>query len=157
MQAGNQRAPVETPLTNVAEVTAGGDTTCVRLRSGAVNCFGNGPLGNGVMGASLVPVAVSNLNNAVKLAGAVAHFCALTSTQEVRCWGNNLGGGGALTPTTIDLPSAAIDVGAGAEASCALLDDETLWCWGSGFAGQLGSGVTLTNGSATPVQVLNIP
>jgi cysteine-rich repeat protein len=160
-QSDNNPTPVETPLTNVAEVAAGGDTTCVRLRTGAVSCFGNGgsgQLGNNARVSSLVPVSVGgNLNNAVKLAGATEHFCALTSVQTVRCWGANLAGGGDDTPTTISLPSNAVDIGAGAEASCALLDNDSLRCWGAGFAGQLGTGAVLNAGSATPLRPLNIP
>jgi alpha-tubulin suppressor-like RCC1 family protein len=105
----------------------------------------------------LTPVLVSNLDNAVKLAGDIDHMCALTTAQTVRCWGTNLAGGGSATPVTISLPGNAVDIGAGSQASCALLEDATLRCWGDDFLGQLGNGTILNNGSATPLRVVGIP
>ncbi|MFN8542497.1 MAG: hypothetical protein U0232_34085, partial [Thermomicrobiales bacterium] len=96
---------VETRLTNVAQLVAGGGHTCARLSNNEVRCWGSnskGQLGNGEAGATLrstAPVAVrnsgsdaSNLGGVVEVVAGAEHTCARLLNNEIRCWGANAEG-----------------------------------------------------------------
>jgi alpha-tubulin suppressor-like RCC1 family protein len=75
------------------------------------------------------------------------HECALLSTGEVRCMGDNragqLGTGTAtpsVNPLPVRLPSPATDIVAGQSHTCALMLDGRLSCWGDNSLGQVGDG-----------------
>jgi len=79
---------------SVAAVTAGDTHTCIRLSTGAVQCFGrnnNSQLGRTGAGASdSVAAAVQGLpSGAVDVVAGGSHACTMTPTGEVKCWGNN--------------------------------------------------------------------
>lgn len=76
--------------------------------------------------------------------------CAIVSSGEVYCWGENGSYSpihGAAVPSSRDpeIPdptptgiTGAVQVGTGLFHSCALLVDGSVWCWGFGGDGQLG-------------------
>jgi alpha-tubulin suppressor-like RCC1 family protein len=80
------------------------------------------------------------------------HTCALTNTEEVRCWGRNaagqLGNGtttNSSTPVSVLFFAKALE--AGGDATCAvnkpiLQNTVNTFCWGSNTYGQLGDGTT---------------
>ncbi|MBL8953243.1 MAG: hypothetical protein JNK82_20865, partial [Myxococcaceae bacterium] len=80
------------------------------------------------------------------LTGHWEHYCALSSTDEVVCWGlNEQGqlGRGVVSPAepvqaSVPLNLPVISVAVGATTSCAVLNDRSLWCWGSNSSGQGG-------------------
>lgn len=79
---------------SVATVTAGDTHTCIKLSTGAVQCFGrnnNSQLGRTGAGASdSVAAAVQGLpSGAVDVVAGGSHTCAMTPTGDVKCWGNN--------------------------------------------------------------------
>jgi alpha-tubulin suppressor-like RCC1 family protein len=94
-------------------VSAGFDHTCALLADGHVQCWGHnvwGQLGNGTRDASLAPVTVSGISDAVAVSAGYMHTCMLTATGSVRCWGR--GGEGQLgngeTTQTVPTPVTVI-------------------------------------------------
>ena len=102
--------PVEVSgITDATTVSAGGQTVCATLATGAVECWGfseDGGLGDGsTTGADVckdqvgepklcatTPVRVSDITDASEVAANNAHACALLTTGAVECWGWNVWG-----------------------------------------------------------------
>lgn len=146
-------------------IAGGGDHFCAITFGGAVRCWGqnnNGQLGHGHtkrIGDNEAPASAGDVDlggdQIVQLALGGAHSCALTSGQQVRCWGLNkygqLGYGhtadigddepaGAAGYVAVDAARTVVQLAAGAVHTCALLDDGAVKCWGYGLQGQLGYG-----------------
>jgi alpha-tubulin suppressor-like RCC1 family protein len=160
----------------IAELSLGGQYTCVRLSTGSVKCWGengNGQLGLGdmtdrgtssaQMGASLPIVNLGSGITAQSLATGYRHMCAKLSNSSTKCWGLNSSGQLGLGDTTnrgtssLNTPDliSAVSLGTGRTASslyaglnftCAILDNNQTKCWG--VAGGLGIGLT---NSADPI------
>ena len=160
----NVSAPVKVSGSNTfVAVDAGDAYTCARDSTDRVLCWGSanrGELGrqaglcSSVFGfqqtCSPVPVAASTTARFSFLASGFSHSCALTSTGEAWCWGDNgqgqLGTGDfemdfppvraqpGLTFTTIDASSS---VTCGTPAAGATV------CWGLNLMGKLGIGTRL--------------
>lgn len=144
-------------------IAAGGGLACALNALGAVHCWGSnlfGSLGNGGGSDSGVPVAV-NLGgaSAQRIAVGSLHACALTSGNQVRCWGLNdsgqLGDGSTANspvPTTVTgLSGTLTGLTAGSSHSCALNSAGEVYCWGANGHGQLGDGSTSNRSSAARV------
>ena len=91
------------------------------------------------------PVVVPGVPAFASLSASSSHSCAMTSTGEAWCWGDNslgqLGDGtdqprGAPVRVTGGVRFSSISAGSG--FTCALAVDGTALCWGSGATGQLG-------------------
>jgi len=101
--------------------------------------------------------------------GPWAHFtCAGLSTNELRCWGNNIYGQlGDGTTVNRDIPVVVEELPHGGQISafsgggrhvCALLVSGRILCWGLGGDGQLGDGIADGSHIAfTPVEVTGTP
>ena len=154
------------------EIAAGGYHTCAigsgSGGSGIVRCWGSNSsnqLGrNGVVIINNVPVPVHGVSNAIKISAGFNHTCALTTNQEVYCWGGNgLGqlGLGNDSPQNLPqkIPEATlthpIAIAAGGGHTCALLASGRIRCFGNNSLLQLGAAVA-TNTSAIPVEVPGI-
>ena len=84
------------PLVRIAaghdNVSTGG-TFCALHQSGTIQCWGSnsvGQLGIGTTSSSpalQAGTAVSGIANAIDIAGAQGHFCALLANGTVKCWG----------------------------------------------------------------------
>lgn len=151
------------------QITAGDGHTCAVLSTvipGSLWCWGYngyGELGVGSTTNSYTPVGVNfGAGVTVKaIAAGQIHTCAITSTDQVRCFGYNAQGQlGDTTNTNRTAPSGPVNLGAGRTAvaitagaafTCALLDNGEISCWGSGTSGQFGTGAATT--SNTPVSV----
>ena len=172
-QLGNASAPARTDtpvevqgITDATHLAAGARYTCATLTAGNIECWGensNGQLGNGTAShGSNSPTEVQGITNATEVTAGAAHTCALLSTGEMRCWGDDMAG--QLGNNTIryvqDSPvevqgiTDASQVAAGGELTCALLATGHLSCWGENGYGELGNG---TAWSTTPAEVLGIP
>jgi alpha-tubulin suppressor-like RCC1 family protein len=163
MAAAHLPAPVN--LTDVAQVSAGGQHTCARLADGSVKCWGhdkNGELGDGLLLDTQQPTALVPGVNAVEVAAGDAHTCAILMDKSVRCWGDNdfleLGKtsspntGHSLTP--IMPPVAGVDhLELGAGYSFALIGG-VLKGWGDSGEGELGNGAVTTNTPPTTLAAL---
>ena len=85
-----------------------------------------------------------------------AHTCAVASTLQIICWGNNFSGelgNGSTQTTQIPEPVSGTlrfrGVAAGASLTCGVTVAGDAYCWG--FGGRLGNGSTVS--SPTPVPV----
>lgn len=154
------RSPVVVEgLTHVVAIDAGTVHTCALITDGTIRCWGDntyGQLGDGSLSASggPYPVAVSDVSDAVTIAAGGEHTCAVTQDATAKCWGRNgdgqLGNGSTYSasrsPTAVTGLSSVTSISAGAWNSCALIGDGSARCWGNNDWGQLGSGVTDSQG-----------
>lgn len=160
-------AGVISTVAGAVRIAAGEDHTCALVNDGTVVCWGrglDGRLGNrGTVdiGDNEAPsVTPLSLGGAVgELAVGYTHSCALLTTGEVRCWGDNQFGqlglghvrdiGDDELPSTspvVALSGSARHIAAGKSHTCALLVDGTVQCWGRSDHGQLGYANTATIG-----------
>lgn len=154
----------------MVQVAAGGSHTCARLLNGKVRCWGagfSGQLGYGntqSIGDNEHPAVAGDVSigaAAKSVFAGVAHTCAITAADAVRCWGAGSAGvlgygntnsiGDNELPSTVGnvsvipqgLPSTLRVTGmALGFVSCALFEDGHVLCWGQNFSGQLGQGHT---------------
>jgi alpha-tubulin suppressor-like RCC1 family protein len=154
-------------LDRITQLAAGAYFTCA-LRSEttgdtSVRCWGynnSGQLGNGTTGPSNgVPVTVQALTTATRISAGYNHTCAITTTNEVYCWGRNGAGELALDPAAMPHSAvpvkiqgvSAVEAGAGNDVTCARLVDNSVWCWGNNGSGQLGDGTFTSRMTPGPV------
>ncbi len=159
---GTPGASVVTPtlvpgLTNAVELSAGSYHTCARKADNTVVCWGsngNGQLGNGTLGDSLVtPTLIPGLTNAVELSAGYFHTCARKADNTVFCWGYNgygqVGNGttspSVITPTLVLGLTDTVELSAAGYHTCTRKADNTVFCWGYNQYGQLGNGTTATS------------
>src|SRR5436190_9694653 len=80
----------------IVSTSAAASHTCVVLPSTGAECWGLnkfGELGSGKTAATTVPVGVSGLSSGVQsIATGDKHTCAVTTSQNVRCWGDDFFG-----------------------------------------------------------------
>ncbi|MFO7566920.1 MAG: hypothetical protein R6X02_30025 [Enhygromyxa sp.] len=153
----------------VVALSTGVDHNCAMLEDGKVRCWGRndrGQLGYGntdnigddelpssIVPVPIVPQGIPNDAEVVDIALGHSHTCALFSTGDVLCWGDNfygqLGQGNTTvvgdnetlaTLSAIKLGGDAVALALGKHHTCALLDDGDLKCWGRNLYGQLGLG-----------------
>ncbi|MBL8774374.1 MAG: hypothetical protein JNK12_00525 [Acidimicrobiales bacterium] len=153
-------------LEGVVDVSAGMQSTCARLTTGRVRCWGDqetdtGQLGTGNAGDSTTPEEVAGvggagvLDDVVDVSVGFSHACAVVDSGEARCWGYNsrgtLGDGTTSvrrTPVAVSNASGSgpltgvTTVGTGGNVSCALLRSSEVHCWGGNSDGELGDGTT---------------
>ncbi|HET8639482.1 MAG TPA: Ig-like domain-containing protein, partial [Solirubrobacterales bacterium] len=149
-------------------VTAGNGHTCAPLANGTARCWGAnnvGQLGYGnttYIGDNELPTTAGPLDlgagrNAISIASATEHSCAVLDNGSVRCWGvgtsGELGYGvpinigdnetpGTAGPVDLGAGRTALSVSAASDVSCAVLDNGMVRCWGVNSLGQLGYGDT---------------
>ncbi|HEY6560113.1 MAG TPA: choice-of-anchor D domain-containing protein [Polyangiaceae bacterium] len=138
-----------------------GETTCARLASGAVRCWGDnssGQLGYGNLynvGDDETPLSRGNVSVGASVLQVATgqHTCAVLEGGAVRCWGrgnegqlgygNTASVGDDETPATagnVSVGGRAVQVALGGSRSCAVLDTGNARCWGNGTSGLLGYG-----------------
>jgi alpha-tubulin suppressor-like RCC1 family protein len=147
-------------------VAAGGEHTCVMIRTGTVRCWGGnraGQLGDGTTNDRRRPVDVVRLGvAATAVAAGWRHTCALTTAGGVKCWGHNgfgqLGNGTSTgvraDPVEVSGLRGVIAIAAGGDHSCALTGGGGVKCWGQNSYGELGDGTTTDRSS--PVDVVGL-
>lgn len=179
-------------LVDLPDVKLGGEVTqiaaniwhtCALLVGGGVRCWGlngMGDLGYGYVspfiGDDETPADAGDVPIGAEIKALAAggeHFCAITVSGDVRCWGPNymgqLGYPGIKWVGDDDTPADLGDVELGGKEvvalalgvihTCALTDAGEVFCWGSGQYGQLGHGAKVDIGdnedpfSAGPVAV----
>ena len=147
-------------------IAAGYFHTCALLADSSVKCWGHnqyGQLGNGTANNQYTtPVDVSGIIAATKIAAGGQRSCALLTSGQVQCWGDNsfgqLGDGTTTQssiPVTVSGISSAAEIATGYTHSCALLSDGTEQCWGNNTNGQLGNGVSAI--TPTPQNISGAP
>jgi alpha-tubulin suppressor-like RCC1 family protein len=157
----------EAALTGVRAMATGYYHSCAVLTSGQVRCAGDngsGQLGGGNTDIETATVVVRNptntgpLTGVTQVAGGVDHTCALLTSREVRCWGDNDSGqlgDGTLTdrlyPVPVKSPSGpgrltgVVQISADADRTCAVIQGGLARCWGDNDAGQIGDGTAGTD------------
>lgn len=163
-------SPFTTPVSLFS--SSNGTTVCARFTNNRVKCWGSSTAG--ILGPAFATMrgeAPENIgaNAAYTYLGTGTdrqiatlfsspnsnHYCALTTTSKVLCWGNNIYGqlgygdtldrGGSSSEMGDNLEF--VDLGNGAHAvqlalgsmhTCAILSDGSVKCWGFNSSGQLG-------------------
>lgn len=169
----------------VAQVATASASTCARLDTGAVRCWGfagDGRLGYGNStnyGDDELPSVAGDVplgGKATQIVGGSNHFCAILEGGTLRCWGNarsgQLGYGNTNSIGDDETPASAGDVPVGGKVvqvtasgdrTCALLESGGVRCWGSNvgdplWGGPLGYEKTDNIGDdETPASVGDIP
>lgn len=109
------RPTPSTVLTGATSVTAALDTTCARLTSGQVRCWGNnsnGQLGNGsrtnrTRPATVITAVGRALTGVTSVVTGGVHGCARLTSGQMRCWGVNVRGevgDGTTLPRYLPVP-----------------------------------------------------
>jgi hypothetical protein len=137
---------------DVSSIAAGSNHTCALTVAGSVYCWGwnqYGQLGDGTTTTRKTPRLALGLSSGVQaIAANGTSTCALTSSGEARCWGDNsngqLGDGTTVDRTqpqaVVGLSSSVYAIAVGSSHSCALMISGTASCWGANHKGQLGDG-----------------
>jgi alpha-tubulin suppressor-like RCC1 family protein len=160
-----------TPVTGldsgVRMITAGYRHTCALMNGGAVECWGGndyGQLGDGTTVERWTPSVVPGLESGVEsISAGSLHTCALTSGDEVECWGRNEEGelgDGTSTPRAgpvivSGLHAPVREIAAGGFHTCVLSVSGSVECWGWNLAGALGDGTRKEHHQ--PVVVSSLP
>lgn len=154
-------------LTGVVQLASNYYHTCALRTGGGVRCWGwnqTGQLGDGTFNDTASPVPVQGLGLATQaVTVGMKHTCALTSSNGVKCWGNNAKGelgSGTVSPNSPNpldvqgLTSGVQRVVAGGVHTCAITQTGGVKCWGLNTWGQLGDGTTTDR--PTPVDVVGL-
>lgn len=150
------------PLSGVTAIEAGESSTCARLSSGRLVCWGvnsSGQLGDGTTDPRAFPVRVRTPSGSGILGGVAqvsvggSSACARTTARRVLCWGSDgdgqLGdgtpGGHRALPRAVRTASGATltgvaQVSVGVGFTCARLTSGRARCWGDNDFGYLGDG-----------------
>ena len=161
-------------VSNVLQVSAGGDHTCAIHVNSSVKCWGSNSSGQlgygdiiqrgggaGEMGANLPVVDLGTNHTAIQISAGDNHNCAILENFTLKCWGNsensklglntNQNRGDNTSEMGDNLPivnlgsgKTALAVSASTNHTCAILNDHTLKCWGNNGSGQLGYGNNTT-------------
>ena len=161
-------------LSDIVQISVGGEYTCALTSGGGIKCWGSGPqgqLGNGTSGesnsvdapVSVTTVGTTALTGIVGISMGTSHSCALKSGGGVVCWGEGnhgkLGDGRNNTfadrTRPVDVLTSAdgnpalaniAQIGLGNAHSCAVTTTGAVKCWGNGEEGQLGNDATINFG-----------
>ena len=172
--SGNISLPEETMAptrTQTLSIGGAGQMCLIDASTHETDCWG--PNGRGEVGVGFVSGAPNySIINPTPLAGPAqtytmvaagwnGHTCAVNTSNDVFCWGDNtwsqLGTGAPAityqpTPAVVVTPLKFSRVAAGFHHTCAITSDgEGIACWGINNLGQLGNATNVN--SSTPVMV----
>jgi alpha-tubulin suppressor-like RCC1 family protein len=129
-------------------IDAGSYHTCAITSTELAYCWGfngDGELGTGQTGPSVIPAAVTNGHVFRQVSGGKYHSCGVTLAGDGYCWGSNLEGqlgkDVEVQSETPVLNARAItfsSISVGRAHSCGIALNGVAFCWGSNFEGQLG-------------------
>ena len=146
--------PVQSLISNVIAIAAGGFHTLALKRDGTVWGWGRniyGELGDGTSTSRFTAVQAVGLSNITAIAAGSDNSLALRSDGTLWQWG--LGGGfptsPAFTPMQVAI-SNVVALCAGANHVMAVKADGSVWAWGQNAYGQFGNGALNPLGSAYP-------
>jgi alpha-tubulin suppressor-like RCC1 family protein len=164
-------------LENAEQLASSLHSTCARLESGAVWCWGRNDSGTGlisrgadgqhsVSARETLPASYK----VIHLAMGGYHACALSANYKVWCWGKNSSGqrGNAstldsspvstLTEVNLSLPNGVVPMQlfAGLNFTCASRSDGKFSCWGGNQYGQLNTDPTKTSAFSNVLSPIDI-
>lgn len=152
-------------LAGATQVTISDTHGCALNGTGTAYCWGtntSGQMGNSSNTSSTIPLIVSSLGAGVqKISAGSSHTCAVNSSGEAYCWGNNAFGsvGDNTTvsrnvPTLVTgLPAGVTGIAAGGSHSCAIITGGVK-CWGLNGSGQVGDSSTIQRNVPTTISAL---
>ena len=119
----------------------------------------SGQIGTGGYSTKPVNAAVQvEVTDVAGMACGQGQTCAVRSSGEVLCWGDNDEGqsgsdkvGDVYLPQLIALAGKASAVAVGISHGCALRQDGAVLCWGKGTNGELGDGLATSSAKAVVV------
>ena len=159
------------PVTNLTATTTssismGESFICALLNTAGIQCWGSNAanqIGNGGVGASVDPAETpTGLGTGIsKVKSSFKNSCALTTTNDLKCWGENTYGSlgtcsAANTPQTITGSTNTSDFGIGRYHMCLVNTSGVVKCWGYNGYGQLGIG-NFTFGCQPTPQTVTLP
>jgi alpha-tubulin suppressor-like RCC1 family protein len=130
------------PTYTIDWLEAGRTSTCMRISTGKIYCWGY-DMGSGSLGLApgpnlAVPTLVPALEGAKQISIGGTHGCAVDKDGLLACWGTNdlaQQGIGSVT-STVYAPAhnptlgAILSVKTGYGHTCAVAPDSSVWCWG---------------------------
>jgi alpha-tubulin suppressor-like RCC1 family protein len=151
----DQSLPAVVPISDVLDVSAGGNHTCALVLGGAVRCWGRndwnqlGPMFAGPRSAT--PITV--LPNALEVEAGANGACAVRDSGGMACWGF-VDYGDGMVGIKKDVASLAGFVGPSLEASLLAFGashtcyawEGDMSCFGDNSWGQIGDGTTTRQG-----------
>ena len=143
--------------TSTVQLALGRQSSCARMQSGEVFCWGRnqaGQVGDGTLTQRTAAVKVTGLMDAVDLSAGANDFCAVRDGGFPVCWGDNGNGELAQPPDTVPYRATVSGIGNGlnkmghievADSTvCNVRSDDTLFCWGANDGGEVGNGTVNT-------------
>eukprot|EP01083_Nonionella_stella_P244902 851933_1 len=161
--------------------------SCALSTTGQAKCFGNNANGNlgysdtnrrgdeaDEMGDNLPEIDFGSNFTPKQIATGYYHACAVSTINEVKCWGYNFFGqlgygdtnnrgdasgelGDSLPEIELGSTFIPTHIAAGFSHTCALSTNHTVKCFGRNSYGQLGYGDTLTRGNTSNQMGDNLP
>jgi hypothetical protein len=139
-------------------VATDGNAACAIATDSHAYCWGDGYLGNGGVGTSSTPTAVSGGLSFTTLEGGDSFHCGTVVGGAAYCWGanpnGNLGNGtltAAFVPTAVSGGHAFTQLASSQDHTCGITTDGNAFCWGGNDMGELGNRTTTP--TTTPVRV----
>lgn len=140
-------------LSDVTQISAGGEHTCALVTNGDVHCWGKGEsnrLGYGNTVDRTRPGGpIPNLTNVVQVSAGNFHTCAVVANGSAHCWGHGHAGAlgygdesNRLTPgdPIPGLSNVTQIVASLGSVSCVVFSNASATCWGNGQDGRHGQG-----------------
>lgn len=150
---------------DATDIFSGALHSCAINASGGVKCWGKnsfGELGDGtIIDRYTTPVDVINLSADVKyISAGRTHTCTVTTSGEVKCWGENVFGqlgnnstNNSPLPVAVSISGVESEtVSAGGGHTCLYTTNDIVKCWGYNSKGELGDGTTIHRHS--PVDIV---
>jgi alpha-tubulin suppressor-like RCC1 family protein len=166
---GTMSAAVPTPTDatglggiRVASVDGGFIHTCALAEGGGLWCTGGNLDGSLGLGDRTNRATFERVGGgpyrALAMGARGTHTCALTTSDEMLCWGRNatrqiagLADASIELPFRIDL-GPVVAIGAGSRHTCAITLGGALYCWGDNAEGQVDAGVA----SVLPADIVRV-
>lgn len=151
------------PAGAVRALAGGANSTCAVSAAGGLHCWGPQypllGLGEDVLVARAYPGLDSGV---VTVTSGDFHYCALTTDNQLKCFGENIFGqfgygeigADSEIETAVGLLAGISQIDAGAQHTCARASSGALQCWGDNRFGQLA--VDVTTERLVPTQVVGL-